>query len=196
MPPAKKFQREDIIRTAYELVKSEGMGEMNARRIAKELGCSTQPIYHNFDTMEELREKVIERIYEKYVSYMKQGAKEEKPYLGMGMSYILFARDYPNFFEVLFRSESGMSPVEFIQSDDVGSSVLKEGQIFSGITAAQEKEFQIKVWVFTHGLATLAAMNTVKMSEEEIREMLASATRELLVGFKWMRKQEEQGCEM
>ena len=49
MPPAKKFQREDIIRTAYELVKSEGMGEMNARRIAKELGCSTQPIYHNFD---------------------------------------------------------------------------------------------------------------------------------------------------
>ena len=89
-----------------------------------------------------------------------------------------------------------MSPVDFIESDDVGSGVLEKGRIFSGLTVEQGKEFHIKIWMFTHGLATLVAMKTVKMSEEEIREMMASSTRELLIGFKWMREQEDQGCEM
>lgn len=183
MPPAKKIQKEAIIETVYELAKSERLETINARRIAKELNCSTQPIYQNFATMEELKEKVVERIYQTYVSYMKDGRNEEKPYLGMGMAYIRFAKDYPNFFQILFMKESGQSPIHFIQQDVVGTGVLEQGKRFSGLNEEQVKEFHLKVWIFTHGLATLAATHTVRLTNREIKELLASTTRELLAGF-------------
>ncbi|MEY8427623.1 TetR/AcrR family transcriptional regulator [Lachnospiraceae bacterium 46-15] len=191
MPPAKKFQREDIVKAAYEIVKAEGMKDMNARRIAKELGCSTQPIYHNFNTMEELKQLVRDRIYADYVEYMAKGAKEERAYLGMGMAFIRFARDYPNFFRVLFMHESGLSLIQFIQSDATGNQVLEKGQIFSELDAEQQKEFHRKVMVFTYGLAVIAATQAVQLPDEEIRELLASTTKELLVGFRYMQNQED-----
>ena len=66
MPPTKKFDKETIVATAYTIVKNEGFGKVNARRIAKELGCSVQPIFHNFTSMEELNKAVYEKIYNKY----------------------------------------------------------------------------------------------------------------------------------
>ena len=67
MPPSKKFQRDHIINATYEIVKSEGLQAINARRIAKELNSSVQPIYLNFSTMEELKNAVIEKISHTYV---------------------------------------------------------------------------------------------------------------------------------
>ncbi len=191
MPPKQRFQREDILKVAYEIAKNQGIEDLNARKIAAQMHCSTQPIYHNFDTMEELKAAVVEKIYSTYVSYMRQGATEEKPYLGMGMSYIRFARDYPNFFRILFMRESKLSPVDFLVNDDVGHGAIREGQVFSGLTEEQQKVFHLKVWVLTYGFAALVASKTVQFSDEEIRKLLASTTRELLVGFKGTQNQEE-----
>lgn len=43
MPRATKFLKEDIIEAASAVVKKEGLSAINARRVAKELGCSVQP---------------------------------------------------------------------------------------------------------------------------------------------------------
>ena len=67
MPPIKKYTKEDIIMQAYEIVKSEGFEQVNARRIAKKLGCSVQPLFHNFTSMEEVNKEV----YKKYIIHIK-----------------------------------------------------------------------------------------------------------------------------
>ena len=69
MPPSKKFQRDHIINVTYEIVKNEGLQVVNARRIAKELNSSVQPIYLNFSTMEELKNALAEL-------YLKHGNHE------------------------------------------------------------------------------------------------------------------------
>lgn len=194
MPPLRKFQREDFIDAAYEIVRREGIQGVNARKIAKALHCSVQPLYHNFATMEELKSAVTEKIYRTYISYMQKGAKEERAYLGMGLAYIRFARDYPNFFRLLFMAKSGLSPHDFIVNDDSGNDILHKGQSFSGLTGEQQKAFHLKVWVFTHGIAVLAATDTVKFTDDEIKELLAVTTREMLIGFKHTREQEENTC--
>ena len=78
MPPIRKFKREDIIDTAYNIVKDEGFESINARRIAKELGCSIQPIFHNFATMDELYKAVYDKISEKCREYMFRDTDKEK----------------------------------------------------------------------------------------------------------------------
>ena len=55
MPPSTKITREMILKTGYELVMTSGIESVNSRSIAKMLGCSTQPIFSQFPSMEELR---------------------------------------------------------------------------------------------------------------------------------------------
>lgn len=190
MPPLRKFSKDDIIDVAYEIVKKEGIKSLNARKIASELKSSVQPLFHNFTNMEELKNSVIAKIYNTYQEYMRNGALEEKAYKGMGIAYIKFAKEYPNFFKVLFMSESKLSPTSFIQNDDTGNNVIKNGQIFSGLSIEQQKIFHLKVWIFTHGIATMVVSKTVEFSDEEIEELLSSTTREMLIGYKKNIKEE------
>lgn len=184
MPPIRKFSKDDIIDVAYEIVKKEGIKSLNARKIASELNSSVQPLFHNFTNMEELKSSVIAKIYNTYQEYMRNGALEEKAYKGMGIAYIKFAKEYPNFFNVLFMSESKLSPTTFIQNDNTGNDVIKNGQIFSGLSLEEQKNFHLKVWIFTHGIATMVVSKTVDFSDEEIEYLLASTTREMLIGYK------------
>ena len=184
MPPIRKFSKDDIIDVAYEIVKKEGIKSLNARKIASELNSSVQPLFHNFANMEELKNSVIAKIYNTYQEYMRNGALEDKAYKGMGIAYIKFAKEYPNFFKVLFMSESKLSPTSFIQNDDTGNNVIKNGQIFSGLSIEEQQKFHLKVWIFTHGIATMVVSKTVDFSHDEIEELLASTTREMLIGYK------------
>ena len=45
MPAIKKINKEDIINASVEIVRKEGITGLNARKIAKNLGCSTQPLH-------------------------------------------------------------------------------------------------------------------------------------------------------
>lgn len=184
MPPAKKITKEDIICCAYDIVKKEGPDSINVRKIAEYLGCSTQPIYHNFRTVDELKAHVTERIYGTYLEYMRKGAENPRPYFGMGLAYINFAKDFPKFFRMFFMSKTDLSPTNFILNDSMGNNILEKGRMFSGLTQKQQERFHLRVWIFTHGLASLAATNTVSLSESEVEDLLESTVREILIGFR------------
>ena len=185
MPPIKKFQREEIIEIAYKIVENEGLNAINARRIAKELGCSVQPIFHNFDTMDLLNEAVRDRIYSKYKEYMDSSQDKEKPYLAKGIAYIKFAKDYPEFFKILFMRKSNLSPEDFALSDEVTKeSVLPAGQSVFTLSYEEQKKLHIKAWFLAHGIACLVATNTIDYSEDYIKELLRSTIRQIIAGSK------------
>lgn len=185
MPRRSKLQREDIVNKAYEIVKEEGFSSINARRIAKELNCSIQPIFYNFATMEELNKVVTEKIYNKFKELINNSTDEEKPYLAKGMGYIKFAKEYPEFFKILFMRKSELSPQEFILADKVTSeSVIQAGQSVFNLSYEEQSKLHTKIWLITHGLACLVATETINYSENEIKELLGSSTREIIAGHK------------
>ena len=55
MTPKIRITREEIIAAAVEIVRRDGDAALNARSVAAELHCSTQPVFSNFASMEELR---------------------------------------------------------------------------------------------------------------------------------------------
>lgn len=192
MPPVRKFQKEDIIDTAYEIVKNEGFENVNARRIAKELKCSIQPVFHNFETMEELNKAVYEKIYNTYKEYIMKCVNKEKPYKEMGISYIKFAKDYPEFFKIIFMKETTLNAENFMMEDTVSNDIIKAGQNFTGLSYEEQKKFHLKVWIFTHGLSCLVATKTIKMSDNEIEELLSSTVWNIYLGFKKGDKNEKE----
>ena len=61
MPPKVKITKEMIIDVAFEIARSEGAENINARTVSKKLGCSTQPVMYHFKTIEELKKMYILR---------------------------------------------------------------------------------------------------------------------------------------
>lgn len=191
MPPAKRFQREEIINIAYQIVEKEGFNAINARRIAKEMGGSVQPIYHNFATMDELNKEVFDKIYLKFQNTMKEAINKKHAYLEKGMAYVKFAKQYPEFYKIIFMRENNMNLEEFIQNDtetlrNVMESITKKFDI----SKEDLKDFHTKVWIFTHGLACFVATKTVNFSDKEIRKFLLNTVQELYRGYKKGNKDE------
>lgn len=180
MPPVRRFKREDIIDTAYNIVKEEGFESINARRIAKELGCSIQPIFHNFTTMDELNKAVYDKMSDKCREYMFKNSDKEKAYKEMGLGYISFAKDYPEFFKAIFMQKTNLDAESFIMSDFTADDIVRIGQGFTGYDYEEQKKFHVKVWIFTHGIACLLATNTAKFTDEEIEELLVSTVGAML----------------
>ena len=77
MPRTSKLTREEALRAAAEIVRTEGEGALNARSLAKALGCSTQPVYSLFRNMEKLKNALFveaKNAYRRFIDgYLARG---------------------------------------------------------------------------------------------------------------------------
>ncbi len=185
MPPKQKFKKEEIVNVAMEIVRLNGLKGLNARKLAHELGCSVNPIFSHFSSMEELVSIVKDKIYEIYKQMMLEGMKNNsKPYKGTGLAYIEFAKQYPEYFKIIFMESSGKKAQKFIMDDTIGDDIIKSGQQLTGFSYEEQQKFHIKVWIFTHGIACLVATNTINLTSKEIDELLESSIRLMILGKK------------
>ena len=183
MPPHKKFSKSDIINTSLKIIENEGENALNARKLATVLGCSVQPIFHNFTSMEDLKQELYNKIYQTYENFVVEVKEKPKAYKEMGLSYIRFAKEYPEFFKIIFMHQIDLNSKSLLK-DKAGKEIIEAGQKLTGFTYEEQKKFHIKVWIFTHGLACLVANKTIDLSEEEIANLLEESVREMLMGYK------------
>ena len=113
MPPKVKTKREDIIDATIKIIRENSAEAINARTIAAVLNCSTQPIFSNFATMEDLRLAVLEKADEIYKGYMKREVESgEFPiYKANGMAYIRFAKEEKELFKFLYMRDCSSEPM-------------------------------------------------------------------------------------
>ena len=52
------FDREYILEKTSDFIKDYGVDAMNARDLCKYIGCSTQPLFKNFISMEGLKKSI------------------------------------------------------------------------------------------------------------------------------------------
>ena len=70
MPAVKKASRKAILDAAVEVLRDGGFSAINARSVARKLGCSTQPIYLSFQNMAELKAALTDDVNSREV-FMK-----------------------------------------------------------------------------------------------------------------------------
>lgn len=104
MPPKVRISKEDIVTAAVALVRKDGVQAINARNIASALNCSTQPVFSNFATMDDLRNAVVEAADALYREYMQRETESGAypPYKASGMAYIRFAKEEKELFKLLY----------------------------------------------------------------------------------------------
>lgn len=47
-----KYSKEDILEKSVEFIKEKGYSNLTVRELAKYIGCSTQPIFKNYENFD------------------------------------------------------------------------------------------------------------------------------------------------
>lgn len=179
MPPAKKILKEQIVEAALQIVREDGLDGINARTLAKKLGCSVQPVFSNFSTMQEVRIAAIEAAWDCYRQYMEEGCrKAELPYKGIGMAYIRFAKEEPRLFRLLFMNQCDAGLQEYLKGDPLTNQyVAHYGGEATGLAGKDMDAFHRNMFIYTHGIATLIATQTCSFTREQVSDMLTDMFR-------------------
>ncbi|MBE6627115.1 MAG: TetR/AcrR family transcriptional regulator [Ruminococcaceae bacterium] len=167
MPPKVKITKNDIIGAALELVRAEGADALNARRIAMSLGCSTQPIFSNFSSMEELDDAVTKAAHEHYLGFLKKEAEkgEFSPYKSFGMAYMRFAKEEKELFKLLFMCDRGGKAIPPTADFEASVQMITDS---CGLSREKATLMHLEMWVAVHGIGTMLATSFLELDWDVI----------------------------
>ena len=175
MPPKAKVTKEDIINAAVNIVRISGAQAINARTIASALNCSTQPVFSNFATMDELRLAVVEKADRLCQEYMQREVESGvfPTYKANGMAYIRFAKEEKELFKLLYmRDRSSESIPEDSELTDKMEAIVHNNTGLGGVDA---KLFHLEMWAYVHGIATMFATGFFDLDWELVSKMLTDS---------------------
>ena len=172
MPPRVKITKDAIVNAALSLLKSSGEEAINAGSLAAALGCSTQPIFSNFESMEVLRAGVIARAYENYLSFIEKelAAGKYPPYKAFGMAYIRFAKEEKAFFRLLFMRDRTGEELSLSPDFERSVQLIMEANRLSKETAML---LHMEMWACVHGIGTMLVTSFQPMEEALISRMIS-----------------------
>ena len=183
MPPKIRVTKEDIVETALELVRNEGAEALNARAVAVALGCSTQPVFSNFASMEELRLAVVGRADALCNEYIRRETESGvyPAYKASGIAYIRFASEERELFKLLYmRDRSREAALEAQEFDEGLRSVVKTS---TGLDDDDAALFHLEMWAFVHGIASMFATGFVRLEWELVSRMMTDVYKGLRKRF-------------
>lgn len=164
MPPTVRFTRDAVLHAACQLMRREGMEALNARAIAKELGGSTQPIFRLFTNMEDLHRELILYVARQFQAHAEEDmAQSDSPYIQLCTTYLLYGRDEPELFKLLFMRDRVSGQYSDQTNFDLVFNIIKKETPLDDETALR---FFERTWLFIHGLAVCIATKYIPCQDE------------------------------
>jgi AcrR family transcriptional regulator len=186
MPRKPQFTFNDVIETAFALVRKDGWPGLSAAAVADKLGCSTMPIYSHFKNMGKLQDEVVIKGFELLHEY------ESKQYIGdawidQAIGYVHFAKKEKQLFMCMFDGRNLKLHREMLFKHWQNLSELLEGYpAFKDLDDEQRMRIRYSRAMLSHGVATSVSMGygEILENDEMIAGYLKSASQALLTGFK------------
>ena len=181
MPAAKRVSRDQIIDAAVDVLRDGGFSAVNARSVAKKIGCSTQPIYFSFKSMDELKAALTERAIQMHTQRVRDSLRRhegnDSRYSSYGMGFVKFAAEKKQLFRWLYLEGQQLGPY---QSDILMQEIIGVIVDEFGYTEDVARRFHQDMIYFTYGLAILANTDHLHLTEPELREALRREFRALI----------------
>ena len=183
MPTKIKISKDMILDAAFEIVRKDGMEKLSNRELANKLNCSIRPIYYQFENVEEMQKELYLKIEQYFYKFILENMVEEIPkYKQVGINYIKFAKKEKKLFQTLFMTDVGLTPDAFVlKAGEDYKEIEKFIKISANIKEEDIKDFHTKMWIFCHGIATLVANDTIKLTDNQIQDLLSCEFQALML---------------
>lgn len=172
MARKKEIDKQRILDAGYKLAVRGGIESLTARNIAKAVNCSTQPIYLEFENMQDLRNQVLARISDELKSNTLQQNFTGEPLIDLDLSYLYFAKEHVDLFRAMF--VDGKFGNQMIVDTLMGLGIEKFKQQFDAEQYSDErlKHIVIANWIAATGLATLLINKMANFTQAQMVSVL------------------------
>ena len=199
MPTKIRISKDMILDAAFEIVRKDGMEKLSNRELANKLSCSIRPIYYQFENVEEMQKELYLKIEQYFYKFILDNMVKEIPkYKQVGINYIKFAKKEKKLFQTLFMTDVGLTPDAFVsKAGEDYKEIEKFIKISANIKEEDIKDFHTKMWIFCHGIATLVANDTIKLTDNQIQDLLSCEFQALMLleenpNNKWVLPKKEE----
>lgn len=184
MAKPKRIAKQEILDAALDLVRHKGASALCARELARALGCSTQPIFSNFASMEEARIATLASGYAYYGKFVADVIGEDSlpPYKASGMAYIRFATEEKELFRWLYMRDRNAEPST--DADTFFTEAVERIAQATGFDPETAARLHVEMWAFVHGFATMQATGFYKWDPVMISAMATDVYTALVAKFK------------
>lgn len=177
MPPAAKISKQEILEVAFKILKDENLMAITARRLAKELNCSTHPIYQCFKNMDDLYDDLHTMAAQYFRSVVEKNMKASNyPWLELGVSYVQMAYREKNIYRFLYVEQTRpISDIEEYIGNSDGkrfTTELANNESWKQRSNEDKEELHLMIRIFTQGLASIANNCEKELDEGQIRRLL------------------------
>lgn len=195
MPSSPKIPKELILQTALRMLIRDGYASINIKAVAKELGCSTQPISWHFGNMEAFRTALTD-VAGKYVKskLWPQGESGNETLEEWGRRYLDIAMEEPNLFRFACMGESdyheknGMSSwMDYEQNIRMLEQLIRE----YNLTREIADQYMQTMIIYIHGMACLVSSRLVIENKESVYQMLRDTGDHFLLALRMKQKETE-----
>ena len=172
MPPKPEINEEKVLKAAVKLVRAEGIEGLNARSLAKTLGCSTQPLFRLFANMEALKAALRLELDKIYDHFMEAHVSSENRLLTQGIAYVEFARQEREIFRALFLDHcmDGATLAE-IATADWNRRTIENAAKITGLPMDSAERLFLNMWLYSHGMASQLLSNGIDLPTERVEEL-------------------------
>lgn len=178
MPPKPKCTREIIARTAFEIVKEDGLSALSVREIGKRLGVSASPIFTVFSGMDEVKQEARELALQEFKELVSDYTQYSPAFKKIGMTIVSYGINEPEMFKLLFMQEHN-EPFGFQNTiNDLGDLYFTCIDLVMNDYALEKEDAVLlfeQMWTLAYGLGSMCAMKVCSFDEEEIGKRLSIA---------------------
>lgn len=199
MPTKIRISKDMILNAAFEIVRQEGTEKLSNRELANKLKCSIRPIYYQFENVEQMKKELYIKIEQYFYKFILDNMIEGIPqYKQVGINYIKFAKKEKRLFQTLFMCDTGLTPDTFVtKAGHDYEEIEKLIRISTNLNDDDIMKFHTKMWIFCHGIATLVANDTIKLTDSQIQELLSDEFQALMLleenpNNKWVLPKKEE----
>ncbi len=189
-----QISKDVILEAAFQLLLREGYNSVNIKAVAKEIGCSTQPISWHFNNMNGLRKELLEYcvrfIGRIFCGIGNENVAEQLEDIAHG--YITLAFDYPNLYRYIYINDYDGRKMGQMTGKMREDNYEKAVHMIQKEYNTSEKEalnHMVNMQMYVHGVAGHMVSHGGFSSKEEAMEMIHNANETFLLPFK-LRKQE------
>jgi len=185
----KERLRQKLFDSAWQIVESDGIENLNARRLAKESSCALGSIYTIYSNFQELHltlnAKILTMLYNTLAKTLEAGIEHGKVlkevFRDLGLAYINFGQDNLMLWKALF---------EYLPNDQVPSwytkhagegiySLCEKLSMHYTLTLDQAKKIVGFFWASIHGICAIFLNQKLKM----VSDLLSPADRDAYVEY-------------
>ena len=175
-----QISRDVILDAAFKMLVRDGYASINITRLAKEIGCSTQPIAWHFGNMDGLREALLEYclVFLKD-RYIVDGENAASILERIAFQYVELAYDYPNLYKYLYMTEQEGRRIATVAHGlraDNQDKLMQMLQSEHSIGTEAAEKYLLNMQLYVHGISSFAAAKISFQSKEMLMQMIHEAS--------------------